>query len=120
MPRLQFLMTLSLVITALSMCACSTVNTGQGKTIADIRIDGDITVFNKAETTFAQDLQQSAADPSATDKALKAFKTGRALLDLQCDRYLDAVGGANQSASNERLSGRTGRRIYNSDNGPNR
>ena len=86
---------------------CSTYRVAPGPTIAETPVKGGGTAFDAAAALFAADLQISAAmnppdDATATAAALKAFKSGLAMQDLQCDRYIDAVGGANQAASNER------------------
>lgn len=94
---------LALALAGLAAIAgCSTYQTSPGKPIADTAFKEGITVFNLAAETFAKDLQASALASDQSAPALKAFRSGRAMLDLQCDRYLDAVGSANQAASNER------------------
>lgn len=81
---------------------CTTYKSLPGATIANTAVSGGTTAFDHAAETFARDLQASSANPDQTALAFKAFRSGRAMLDLQCDRYLDAVGSANQAASNER------------------
>ena len=87
---------------ALLLTGCATYKSLPGATIADTPVRGGTTAFELAVETFALDLKDSAANPGQTALAFKAFRSGRAMLDLQCDRYLDAVGSANQAASNER------------------
>lgn len=92
---------------ALLLAGCATQRAAPGPTIADMPVPAPAgqpgrTVFQHAAETFALALQASAADPDHARKAAGAFLAGRAMLDLQCERYLDAVGGANQQASNER------------------
>ena len=81
---------------------CSTLQTGLGKTIAETPISGASTVFEKSATTFGTKLSASADDPGDSGKASETLLAGRAMLDLQCERYLDAVGSANQASTNER------------------
>ena len=81
---------------------CSTLQTGPGKTIAETPISGASTVFERSATTFGTKLSASADDPGDSGKASEALLAGRAMLDLQCERYLDAVGSANQASTNER------------------
>lgn len=91
------------VFTAVTLLSgCSTYQASPGKTIADTPVRVGVTAFDNAAETFAKDLQASATNSDQSAAAIKAFRSGRAMLDLQCDRYLDAVGGANQAASNER------------------
>lgn len=92
---------------ALLLGGCATRRAAPGPTIADMPVPAAAgqpgrTVFEHAAETFALALQASAADPDDPGKAARSFLSGRAMLDLQCERYLDAVGGANQQASNER------------------
>lgn len=92
---------------ALALAGCATRSVAPGPTIADTPVpaaagEPALTVFQHAAETFARALQASAAAPADTGKAATAFLSGRAMLDLQCERYLDAIGGANQAARNER------------------
>lgn len=81
---------------------CATYKSLPGTTVADTPVKGSTTAFELAAQTFATDLMASAGNPDQRTLAFKAFRSGRAMLDLQCDRYLDAVGNANQAASNDR------------------
>ena len=81
---------------------CSSYQTSPGKTIADTAVKRGITASDDAAEIFAKDFQTNAANLDQLAPAPKAFRSRRAMLDTQCNRYLDAVGGANQAASNER------------------
>lgn len=92
---------------ALALSGCATRSVSPGPTIADMTVRGtgnepSRTVFERSVETFALALQESAAIPDDPTMAAGAFRAGRAVLDLQCERYIDAVGSVNQSASNER------------------
>lgn len=62
------------------------------------------TVIQQAALVFARDLYDSASAGQAEReaKALAALRSGRALLDLRCSKYLDDLGIANQEARYER------------------
>jgi hypothetical protein len=60
------------------------------------------TVVSFAAQRFAFDLLSSANAPDDNTAALTAFKSGKAMIDLECATYLDALGIANQKAGNER------------------
>lgn len=87
---------------------CSTQKVAPGPTIAETTVvqargtEPSRTVFEQSVATFGQALAASAAAPADTTLGGTAFTTGRAMLDLQCDRYLDAVGNSNQAAGNDR------------------
>jgi hypothetical protein len=105
LPAWSALAAASVALLALGGCATRAV--APGPTIADATVRGtggepSRTVFEQAAEIFARDLQSSAAAPSDPARGSVAFLSGRAMLDLQCGRYLDAVGSANQAASNER------------------
>lgn len=91
----------------LLLAGCATRSVAPGPAIADMPVRGrgtepTRTVFERSAENFAAALQASAAAPDDTALAGQAFHSGRAMLDLQCQRYLDAIGNANQAASNER------------------
>lgn len=92
----------SLLLLLAGLQGCSTLQTGPGKTIAETPITGASSLFDKAVLTFGERLSTSADEPAESGKAAAALLAGRAMLDLQCERYLDAVGSANQASSNER------------------
>lgn len=91
----------SAVAATLILPGCAT-RFSPGKNIADTKATETSTIFDHAAATFAADLQASANDKPDPTKAQAAFLSGQAMLDLQCARYLDAVGSANQAANNER------------------
>ena len=98
---------LTMVVVAFGMLSgCSTYRVAPGPTVADTPFKSGGTAFEVAAEMFSADLQASSKFPPGSNgesvAATKAFKSGLAMLDLQCDRYLDAIGGANQAASNER------------------
>lgn len=93
---------LFLLSVAALLGACSTTRTAPGPSIGDTPASETQSVLQQAAATFAGQLKASAADPGNGDKAVLALRSGRALLDLQCNRYLDALGLANQAASYER------------------
>lgn len=86
----------------LALSGCSTVGTKPGSNLAEMPAGGGLTVLTKAVEVFAKDLVDSAEHPEDKTKAHKAYRSGLSALDLQCERYLDAVGLANQAATNER------------------
>lgn len=88
----------------LLLFGCSTIRggAGPGKSIADTTVSEGKTVFDTAAETFAMDLKASAADKSSVDKGAQAFLSGRAMLNLECSRYMTAIGDAIQAATNDR------------------
>lgn len=95
------------VLLVLVLSGCATRGVAPGPAIADMTVRGTRgqpwgTVFENSVETFAVALQQSAAALTDSTKAAGAFLAGRAMLDLQCVRYIDAVGSANQATDNER------------------
>lgn len=99
-PRLG--VPLSLAI-ALASSGCATSGVGPGTSLADARVVGQRTAVEHALDRFGLDLQAAMnSEPQEPKKSLKALRSGLALLDLQCGRYIDAVGSANQAATNER------------------
>ena len=99
------------LIPALMLGACATTKTSPGPTIsetvmgpsaaASAPIPGT-TVLAQAEYVFAADLFDSARESDSSAKAARANRSGLALLDMRCNQYLEALGTANQAASNER------------------
>lgn len=83
---------------------CSTIRGGTdaGKSIAGMTVSEGKTVIDAAVETFAMDLKTSATDKTSVDKGAQMFLSGRAMLDLQCSRYMTAIGDAIQVATNER------------------
>lgn len=91
----------------LASAGCATHGVSPGPTIFETVVqphagDPKRTVLELSAVTFAAALTESASDPPNTVKGQKVFITGRAMLDLQCERYLDAVGSSNQAATNDR------------------
>jgi len=92
---------LSLVLAA----GCATSRVSPGPSIAETTLQGGDpgrTVLTQSATSFATALTASAADPTSPQKAGAAFTTGRAMLELHCARYLDALGSGNQAGQYER------------------
>ncbi len=87
------------------VAGCATTRIAPGTIIADTSISDKQTVIEHASTTFAASLSQSSGDVTNAALALDALHKGRAMLDLHCERYLDALGTANQSASHQRKQG---------------
>lgn len=97
----------ALVLLTLLLAGCATGQVGPGRTIANMPVTGSLgapvrTVVERAAERFAVDLAASANDADNPHKALQAFQSGVGMLDLECQRYLDAVGNANQVSSHER------------------
>ena len=93
------------------LAGCATVGTSPGITVAKTTfVDAALpsapakgaSVIDWSAAVFVHDLRASAANPDDDAQAVKAFRTGKAFLDLQCSAYIDALGSANQAASNER------------------
>lgn len=98
-------------ILASNIAGCATVGTQPDVTIAQTQFSGANTLTTPAAGTnvlqrsvdvFVIMLTDSSANEDNKDKALQAFRSGIAMLDLRCSAYLDALGLANQRTSNER------------------
>lgn len=99
---------------AILLSGCSALKVSPQKTIENSTFKTDKapepeanqTVLQYAINRFAYDISESAKaatdDTEAPKKALKTFKSGKALIDLQCNAYLDALGTGNQKAENDR------------------
>jgi hypothetical protein len=99
------------LVAALLAGGCATTTTAPKATIANTAFGPasaassptvGTTVLAQASNVFAHSLHESALDTSNGTKAGRAFRSGRALLDLLCNEYLDALGSANQRSGNER------------------
>lgn len=110
MPRRRTETALRLVLSCglpAALCACATRAVSPGPLLADMPMSatGTLPAGSVAERTvalFAQALQDSAEQPADESKAATALRRGLAALDMQCQRYLDGLGSANQAASYER------------------
>lgn len=98
-------------VVCFNLSGCATVGTSPGTSVAKTAYQSaslpssppaGSSVSEWSAAVFVNDLAASAGNPDDPTKALKAFRTGKAYLDLQCSAYLDALGSANQAASNER------------------
>lgn len=83
-----------------ALTGCTTVPTGTQ--LAHTPVEGGGSAFDRTRTRFATDLLDSITEPDCGTKAEKLFRSGMAMLDMQCSRYLDAIGLANQTAGNNR------------------
>jgi len=91
------------LVAVAALAGCATARVAPNAPLADTKVDaGGKTAFEHALEVFGKDLTASAVTPEDPPKAQKALRSGLSVLDLQCSRYLDAVGMGNQSASNER------------------
>ncbi|QBE65914.1 hypothetical protein [Pseudoduganella lutea] len=85
---------------------CATRGVAPGTPLADMSLvattEASATPRQQAIQIFQSDLLTSIQDTTDNGKALAAYQSGIIMLDLECSRYLDAIGSANQSASNER------------------
>lgn len=110
-PRIR-LATAAVATTAALLTGCATTTTTPDITIANTAFgpagaasappNVGVTVIQRAALVFGDDLYKSAADSGNNGLALAALRSGYALLDLRCSRYLDDLGIANQGAKHER------------------
>jgi hypothetical protein len=87
---------------ALSLSACSTLRVSPGDSFADLVDAAGKTVVENSQATLLAKMTASARSPGDSTAAAALWLSGRSMLDLRCQRYVDSVGMTNQSAANER------------------
>lgn len=84
------------------LAGCTTVAPEPAPLLAATPMRDGTTILAHATTTFANDLKLSSVAPDDPGLASNALKTGRSLLDLHCNQYLDQLGMTQQSHANQR------------------
>lgn len=89
------------------LSGCATRAVAPGALLADMPSQADgatatVSVADRTLALFAEAIRDSAATPDDAGKAKMALQRGMGALDMQCQRYLDGLGSANQAADYER------------------